>query len=54
MGKRDFNYILLNPITNIEKLNESYNITAHLLNTDWIVYRNNLNNFKDIEKLKEN
>ena len=52
MGKRDFNYILLNPITNIEKLNESYNITAHLLNTDWIVYRNNLNNFKDIEKIK--
>ena len=52
MGKRDFNYILLNPITNVEKLNESYNITAHLLNTDWIVYRNNLNNFKDIEKIK--
>jgi DNA mismatch repair protein MutS len=52
MGKRDFNYILLNPITNIEKLNESYTITEHLLNTDWIVYRNNLNNFKDIEKIK--
>ena len=52
MGKRDFNYILLNPIASIEKLNESYTITEHLLNSDWMVYRNNLNNFKDIEKIK--
>ena len=58
MGKREFNYILLNPITNIEKLNESYNITEHLLDrdrekeNDWQIYRNSLNTFKDIEKIK--
>ena len=31
MGKRAFLYNLLNPITNIENLKNSYNITEHLL-----------------------
>ena len=31
MGKRKFHYDLLNPITNINILNESYNITEYLL-----------------------
>ncbi len=31
MGKRKFQYNLLNPITNVENLNKSYNITEHLL-----------------------
>jgi len=52
MGKRDFNYNLLNPTTNIDDLNTSYDITEHLLTTDWLQYRNSLNNIKDIEKLR--
>ena len=52
MGKREFNYNLLNPTTNIEYLNTSYNITEHLLTTDWLYYRNSLSNMKDIEKLR--
>ena len=52
MGKREFNYVLLNPITNVEKLNDSYAITEHALTSDWQVYRNSLKNFKDIEKIK--
>jgi len=52
MGKREFTYNLLNPTTNIEYLNTSYNITEHLLTTDWLHYRNNLSNMKDIEKLR--
>ena len=31
MGKRQFNYDLLNPITNVDLLNKSYNITEHML-----------------------
>ena len=52
MGKREFNYNVLNPTTNIDKLNTSYNITEHLLTTDWNIYRTNLNNIRDIEKIK--
>lgn len=52
MGKREFNYNLLNPTTNIDTLNTSYNITEHLLTTDWNIYRTNLNNIRDIEKIK--
>ena len=53
MGKRNFNYNLLNPITDIEKLNTSYNITQHLLNDNWQQYRDSLNNIRDIEKIKK-
>jgi len=52
MGKRNFNYNLLNPITDIQKLNISYDITEHLLTNNWQTYRNNLNNIRDMEKVK--
>ena len=54
MGKRNFLYNLLNPITDIEELNKSYNITEHLLqaNGQWEYYRSTLNNIRDIEKLR--
>ncbi len=52
MGKRSFNYNLLNPIRDVEKLNTSYNITEHLLSNKWQNYRNNLNNIRDMEKIK--
>ena len=41
-----------NPTTNVAYLNISYSITEHLLTTDWLHYRNNLSNMKDIEKLR--
>ena len=51
MGKRRFNYNLNNPITNIEKLNESYELTEYLLETlQWGAYRNDMTGLKDIEK----
>ena len=65
MGKRKFTYNLLNPITNIDTLNQSYNITDHLLNnkntkqtrgaediTAWGQYRSILSDIRDIEKLR--
>jgi DNA mismatch repair protein MutS len=52
MGRREFNYSLLNPITNVGKLNESYAITEHGLTCDWQEYRKYLKSFKDIEKIK--
>ena len=53
MGKRRFAYDLQNPITNITVLNESYEITEHLLNNyeQWNAFRAQLSNIKDIEKL---
>ena len=53
IGKRKFNYELLNPITNIDKLNDYYNITESLLtNNDYEYIRTQLNNIKDIEKFQ--
>tara|TARA_Y100000816_G_scaffold163088_1_gene116708 strand:+ start:1 stop:2838 length:2838 start_codon:yes stop_codon:yes gene_type:complete len=54
MGKRKFHYDLLNPITNINKLNESYEITEYLLkNQDiWMNLRTMLNEIRDLEKYK--
>ena len=53
IGKRQFNYNLLNPITNIEILNTSYNITEHVLKENkWELIRNSLNNVRDLEKIK--
>ena len=61
MGKRKFLYNLLNPITDIERLNNSYDITEHLLNTKscnnntsptWEYYRSTLVDIRDIEKLR--
>tara|TARA_A100001011_G_C14315569_1_gene847825 strand:+ start:2045 stop:5104 length:3060 start_codon:yes stop_codon:yes gene_type:complete len=52
MGKREFNYNLLNPITNIKILNESYDITEHLLKNNWMQYKEVLSKIKDMEKLR--
>jgi len=54
MGKRRFNYDLLNPICDISILNNSYNITEHLLKntTLWEHFRITLGNIKDIEKIR--
>ena len=51
MGKRRFIHQLNNPITNEDLLNESYNITDHLLTSKtWELYRSHVSNIKDIEK----
>ena len=53
IGKRKFTYELLNPITNIEKLKDNYNLTEFLLkNNNYCSIRNNLNSIKDIEKFQ--
>lgn len=52
IGKRKFNYVLLNPITDIDKLNKSYNITDYLLSTNWNIYKDYLQEIRDIEKIK--
>ena len=57
IGKREFNYNLLNPITDEEILNRSYNITEHVINKNKenriIEYlRKELSNMRDIEKIK--
>lgn len=52
MGKRNFIHMIHNPITIVEKLNNSYNITDHLLEGNkWKKYREKMNGLKDIEKL---
>lgn len=54
MGKRQFQYNLLNPITNIKSLNESYDITDYMLKDTklWNDFRTVLNDIRDIEKLR--
>jgi DNA mismatch repair protein MutS len=53
MGKREFKYNLHHPITNIDTLNKSYNVTEHVLETgEWSAYRHELTNIHDLEKLK--
>jgi DNA mismatch repair protein MutS len=53
MGKRRFIYDLLNPIIDIQKLEESYEITEHLMKKDkYLTYKNSLSNVTDIEKLR--
>ena len=52
MGKRKFNYELLNPIKDVNKLQNFYDITDHILTKkSWIDYRKQLQMIKDIEKL---
>ena len=52
MGKRKFNYNLLNPIKNNNKLNSYYDIIEHILKRDDIEHiRELLGTIKDIEKL---
>jgi DNA mismatch repair protein MutS len=50
MGKRQFSYLLLNPTTKIDYLQEEYDITFYLLNKTTIT-RNKLSNIKDISKI---
>ena len=53
MGRRSFNYNLHHPITDIDKLNLSYNTTEALLkNKTWESYRDNLRGIHDLEKFK--
>jgi len=53
MGKREFNQTLLNPITDIYKLNRSYNLTDYVIKENkWENIRIVLNNMRDIEKIK--
>ncbi len=52
MGKRAFNYELLNPSIDYSKLNNVYNITEHCLNKSmWQVIRNYLGGIKDLSKI---
>ena len=52
MGKRAFNYELLNPSIDYEYLNKVYNITEHCINKKmWQVIRNYLNGIKDLSKI---
>ena len=50
MGKRRFIHTLNNPLTQIDILNESYDITDHLLRNEWNKYRTSLSELKDVEK----
>lgn len=53
MGKRRFNRILLNPITNEDILNKTYDITEYFLQKNmWDNIRSRLTNIKDFEKIK--
>ena len=52
MGKRAFNYELLNPLIKYDKLNSIYNITEHTINKNlWKVIRNYLSGIKDLSKI---
>ena len=53
MGKRRFQYNLHNPITDVEQLQLSYNITEHVIdNKRWNMYREYISGIHDLEKLK--
>ena len=54
MGRRRFQYRLLNPITDIEGLNRIYDITEHFLNreNEWRYIRGRLETVKDLERIK--
>ena len=52
MGKRAFNYELLNPSIDYEYLNKVYDITEHCIDKNmWQVIRNYLNGIKDLSKI---
>lgn len=50
IGQREIEHILLNPITNIEHLNESYSMIEHCLTHNYS-WNESLKNMKDIEKI---
>ena len=52
MGKRAFNYELLNPSIDYKKLSKIYDITEHCLNTEiWKNIRKELSGIKDLSKI---
>jgi DNA mismatch repair protein MutS len=52
IGMRSFKHSILNPTTNVEKLERNYDITEYLLESEhWKQWRTQLKNIKDIEKL---
>ncbi len=52
MGIRKFNYIILNPITKIDELNKSYDITEYALELNNLEsWKTHLNSIKDMDKL---
>tara|TARA_A200000113_G_scaffold225885_1_gene248535 strand:- start:1193 stop:4225 length:3033 start_codon:yes stop_codon:yes gene_type:complete len=53
MGKRTFHYKILNPITEINKLNQSFKLTEYILdNLPLEDIRSSLRSIKDLEKLE--
>jgi len=56
MGIRQFSHLLLNPTTNVDYLNEEYNITEHLLHRNKSIetssfIKNRLSSIKDLAKI---
>ena len=52
MGKREFNYSLLNPSIDYSNLHKIYDITQHSLNNDsWKTIRTHLLSIKDLSKI---
>ena len=52
-GKRKFQYDLLHPLCDINVLNDCYNVTDHLIKTDFYkIIKDYLLNVRDIEKLE--
>jgi DNA mismatch repair protein MutS len=52
IGIRNFKNTILNPTTNHHQLERKYNITEYILKSnDWKLWRTELKNIKDIEKL---
>jgi DNA mismatch repair protein MutS len=50
IGQREIEHLLLNPITNIEELNKSYNLIEHSLDHNYS-WNESLKYIKDIEKI---
>jgi DNA mismatch repair protein MutS len=50
IGQREIEHLLLNPITNIEELNKSYNLIEHSLDNNYS-WNESLKYIKDIEKI---
>jgi DNA mismatch repair protein MutS len=53
IGKRKFNYELLHPISDVDVLNKTYDLTDHLLDTGFYTeIRSELNTVRDIERIE--
>ena len=53
IGKRKFNYELLHPISDVDKLQKSYDVIENLITTKFYkTIREELNNVRDIEKIE--